>query len=232
MEPILLKKDKLLQFVKQYIPQDPIIVEAGAFNGNDTLKLHQQWPHASIHAFEPVPEIFALLEENTKTVSCISRYNCALSNAIGFTEFHVSENPKKPGAPFPAGSIHAPKERLQWSDARYTKIISVPTITLDAWADNHGVDRIDFLWLDLQGHALPVLQAAERILSRTIFIYTEVEFIEAYAHQALYPEIRSWLEAHNFTMIAQDFTDQTSWFFGNVLFVHNGHPLVAHHIDQ
>ena len=226
MEPILLKKDKLLRFVKNYIPENPVIVEAGAFNGTDTIKIHQCWPNASIHAFEPVPEIFAILEKNTQPISAITRYNIALSDTIGFATLHVSENPAKPNQPFPAGSLRAPKERIKWSDAQYKETITVPTITLDAWAQQQAINHIDFLWLDLQGHALSVLQAAPHILTCTTIIYTEVEFIEAYADQALYNDVRTWLELHNFTMIAKDFTDETSWFFGNILFVHNSHPLL------
>lgn len=221
MEPILLKKDKLLRFVKNYIPENPIIVEAGAFNGTDTKKLHQCWPWASIHAFEPVPDIFAILEQNTSSISAIRRYNVALSDSVGFATFHLSENPAAPEKPFPAGSLRAPQERIHWSDAQYKKTIEVPTTTLDAWAVEHEIDHIDFLWLDLQGHALTVLQAATQILSKTTIVYTEVEFIKAYKDQALYDEVRTWLENNGFTMIAKDFTEQESWFFGNILFVRN-----------
>lgn len=218
MEPIILKKDKLLNFIKEFIPTNPIIVEAGAFNGNDTKQLHKIWPTGSIHAFEPVPEIFALLQENTGALPNVTCHPIALSDTIGFAEFHVSENPAKPGNPFPAGSLLTPKERLNWSNAVYPKTISVPTITLDEWARLHQIDHIDFLWLDLQGHALSVLKAAPHILSRIQFIYTEVEFIEAYKNQPLYPEVKEWLEDNGFMMIAKDFTDTTSWFFGNILF--------------
>ena len=220
-EPIILKKDKLLNFVKNHIPENPIIVEAGAFNGADTKRLHTCWPAASIHAFEPVPEIFALLEQNTHNLQTIKCYQIALSDKTGHATFHLSENPALPDKPFPAGSLHAPKERLAWSNAVYKKTITVPTITLDAWAQQHTINHIDFLWLDLQGHALAVLKAAPHILARTKVIYIEVEFIQAYCDTPLYEEVKTWLESHGFTLIAKDFTEQTSWFFGNALFIQN-----------
>ena len=50
-------------------------------------------------------------------------------------------------------------------------------------------------------------------------IYTEVEFLEAYEGQYLYEDVKRFLYNHDFIDIAQDFSDTTSWFFGNVLFV-------------
>ncbi|HEV2600703.1 MAG TPA: FkbM family methyltransferase [Candidatus Babeliales bacterium] len=219
MNSVLLKKDKLFPFIKQYLPDNPIIVEAGAFNGTDTKLLSQFWPQATVHAFEPVPEIFTLLSNNTYSLSNVVRHNIALSDANGERTFYLSEKPSAPGKPFPAGSLHEPQDRLQWSPAVYNRTIIVPTITLDAWARAHAIHHIDFLWLDLQGHELSVLKAAPTILATVRTIYVEVQFVHAYKDQPLYEEVRNWLEEHGFVQVAHDFADQTSWFFGNALFV-------------
>ena len=41
--------------------------------------------------------------------------------------------------------------------------IEVLTTSLDDWAAQHGVDRVDFLWLDLQGTELDALRGGERL---------------------------------------------------------------------
>lgn len=219
MNSVLLKKDKLLPFIKNYLSDDPIILEAGAFNGTDTTLLSRYWPKGTVHAFEPVPEIFTLLTNNTSTLSNVIRHNVALSDVNGERTFYLSEKPSAPGKPFPAGSLHEPQDRLQWSPAVYNRTIIVPTITLDAWAHANGIDHIDFLWLDLQGHELSVLKAAPTMLATVSVIYVEVQFVHAYKDQPLYKEVRAWIEDHGFLQVAHDFVDQTSWFFGNVLFV-------------
>lgn len=215
----LINKTNLLDIIAAYIPEHAVIVEAGAFDGNDTKQLSKKWPHGVIHTFEPVPAIFNLLERNTITFPNIRRHQIALSNNNGKATFYISEKPSTPGKPCQAGSLHKPKERLTWSPIRYPETIIVPTITLDDWAQQHGISHIDFLWLDLQGHELSVIKAAPQILSTVKVIYTEVNFGQAYEGQYTYSEIKQWLEQQGFTEIGRDFVDQQKWFFGNSLFV-------------
>ena len=118
-----------------------------------------------------------------------------------------------------AGTLLKPKERLKHSPITYPSTITVPTITLDTWAQQQHIDHIDFMWLDLQGLALPVLKGGTNILKTVRALFVEVEFIEAYEGQAQYDEIRAWLETQGFTPVAQDFVDTSSWIYGNVLFV-------------
>jgi 2-O-methyltransferase len=215
----IIKKNQILRYVSQHLPNNPIIVEAGAFDGTDTRKMCAQWPHGTIHAFEPIPEVFALLEVNTKDIPNVVRHQVALSDHNGSATLYVSEKPSRPGEPFQAGTLLKPKERLKHSPITYPKTITVPTITIDSWAQENNIDHIDFMWLDLQGMALPVLKGGANILKSVRALFVELEFIEAYENQAQYEETKAWLESQGFTAIAQDFTDTTSWIYGNVLFV-------------
>lgn len=216
-----LKKPQILALIDRYLPHNPVIVEAGAFDGKDTCANATRWSSSTIHAFEPVPEIYALLATNTSHLSQIHTHNIALSSTAGTAQFHVSEKPSRPGKPFQAGSLHEPQERLNWSDARYTHTITIPTTTLDAWANEQGVLKIDMLWLDAQGHELEILKGATHLLPHVSVIYTEVHFIQAYKGQPLYKQLKAWLETNQFTQVAQDFEDESRWFFGNALFVRN-----------
>lgn len=214
-----LTKKTTLPTIKKYLPDNPLIVEAGAFDGCDTKHLSAFFPHGQIHSFEPVPEIFALLEENTKSLSNVTRHQYALGDSIGSTTLHISEKPSEPGQPFQAGSLLKPKERLTWSDVTYPRTIKVPITTLDDWAAQRAIDHVDFLWLDMQGYELNVLKASQKILPTVKVIFTEVEFIEAYEGQYQYEDVRAWLESQGFTMVGKDFPDKPTWFFGNALFV-------------
>lgn len=215
----IIKKNQILPYLKPYLPENPIIVEAGAFDGTDTRKISMNWPHGTIHAFEPIPDVFALLKGNTTEFSNVVRHPIALSDQNGTATLYVSEKPSRPGEPFQAGTLLKPKERLKHSPITYPRTITVPTITLDTWAEQHNIDHIDFMWLDLQGMALPVLKGGINILKTVRALFVEVEFIEAYENQAQYEETKAWLESQGFTAIAQDFADTTSWIYGNVLFV-------------
>jgi FkbM family methyltransferase len=211
----------LFPLLKSYLPDNPTIIEAGAFNGNDSKKLSQFFPSGIVHAFEPVPEIFEELILQTQNSTNIYRYQIALSTQRGNMPFYLAEHPKKPGKICQAGTLLEPKERLTKSPIIYPKIITVPTTTLDDWAKQYSIATVDFIWLDLQGHELAVLQASPEILKKVRLIYLEVNFIQAYENQPTPQEIESWMKKHNFEPVAQDFDDNHQWFFGNVLYARN-----------
>lgn len=213
------KHHQIIDLVKQFLPSNPVVVEAGAFDGTDTKKMSLTWPSGIIHAFEPVPQNFQLLHDNTVIFNNIRCYPLALSDASGYATFFTAVNPSKPEKPCQAGSLLAPKERLTHSPMVYQQTIQVPAVTLDAWAQQNDVDRIDFLWLDLQGHELSVIKSSPHIIATVRVLYTEVHFIEAYEGQSSYNELKNYLESIGFVMVGRDFTEPPTWFFGNALFV-------------
>ena len=212
-----LKKRNLYHELAEIIPDNITVVEGGSFHGGDTIQMAHTWPNSKIYSFEPVPELFAQVKEKASSYPNITCINLALAEKNGTAQFWPSENPKKPGKHSQAGSLLPPKERLKYSEIRFKEPFEVPTVSLDSWAEKNNIDRIDFLWLDLQGYELPVLEGAKRLLPNISYIYTEVNFVEAYAGQKTYPEIAVWLEAHDFEIIGKDFDDTSTWFFGNIL---------------
>lgn len=216
---LIFNSHKTLEILKQFLPENPVIVEAGAYDGRDTQKMVAQWPQCTIHAFEPLPEIFERLEKNTMHLSHVHRYPIALSNHIGTAHFYISERPEKPGIASQAGSLHAPKERLKKSPLIFPRTTYVPTITLDEWACEHAIRSVDLLWLDTQGHELAIMQASPKILQTVRVVLAEVPFSENYEGQPSYEGVVEWMTSHGFEHIGRDFEDMEKSFFGNALFV-------------
>jgi len=211
----------ILRLLKNYMPKNSIIVEAGAFSGRDSLALATLFPDATIYSFEPVPEIFAELVKNTANFKAIHPCQQALSDKTGTTSFYISQNPKKPGQICQAGSLLKPKERLLKSPIFYPGMITVSTITLDEWSSAQGINQIDFLWFDMQGNELAALKGATKILKTVKLLSLEVNFIEAYENQPAAEELDKWVMSQGFTPIARDYEDDTSLFFGNILYQRN-----------
>lgn len=216
-EPMIIGKTSadVINFAQQYLPKNPVIVEAGAFKGKDSCALAQHWPEGQVHVFEPVPELFEQVQAAAAAYSNITCYQVALSDKAGEAQLHMAQRPKRPGVVTQANCLLEPKERLEWSAFVYPETLTVPTITLDTWADKHNIRHVDFMWLDLQGFELAVLKAAKSLLSRVKVIYAEVNFVEAYEGQPKFAEVNAWLEEQGFMLVAKDFEDETSWFFGN-----------------
>ncbi len=166
---------------------DPVILEIGCNGGSDTLKFLDLFPAARIFAFEPDARAAARFRSNVAD-SRVTLFDLAVSNTDGTLEFHASG-----GAPekltdesWPAdwdlsGSIKKPKGHLDvhpW--CRFDSTIVVKSSTLDTWAVANAIDRVDFIWTDVQGAEAEVIAGGMKTLAKTRYFYTE------YSNQELY----------------------------------------------
>jgi 2-O-methyltransferase len=182
------------KYFKSFLPEKPIILEAGAHKGSDTVELAKIWPEGTIHAFEPVPDLFKKLKKNTRKFQNVQCYQLALGDIKGTDKMYIST-----GASDGSSSLLPPKEHLTIYPSIYFDIkIQVSILTLDDWAKENNINSIDFLWLDLQGMELKVLKSGCSILKTVKAIYSEVSSIEGYENQNLYSELRAWLEKEGF----------------------------------
>lgn len=210
----------VLEVVKLFLPENPVIVDAGAYDGKDDIPLFKkQWPHSKIYAFEPIPDIFDRLKTKEVELPGIICYRLALSDKSGKADIFVSVDYSCPTKTSYASSLLRPKEHLKYSELAFPKKIIVDTITLDEWADQNKIKNIDFLWLDLQGVELNVLKASPKILKTVKVIYTEVEFVEAYEGQYLFKDVDLWLTEQGFKRVARDFSFPVNNWFGNAVYV-------------
>lgn len=192
--------------------KSPVIIEAGAHIGSDTIEMTKVWPKGTIHAFEPIPAIYEKLVKNTKKYNNIVTYETALSDKTGTAEIYVSS-----GNSDGSSSLLSPKEHIaEHPDVLFKSQIRIKTIKLDEWAMQNKITHIDFAWLDMQGFELPVLKASEVMLNTLTAIYTEVSLKEMYEGAALYPEFRSWMQSKGFKVALEDLRWQD---MGNVLFI-------------
>jgi FkbM family methyltransferase len=200
-----------LSYIKNFLPENPTIVEAGAHKGKDTIKLSKTWPKGLVHAFEPVPGLFTQLLKAAKKRQNVTCYPFALSDTSGISRIFISG-----GISDGSSSLLKPQEHIKiFPDVTFDKFIDVETITLDEWAQKYSVQKIDLLWLDLQGMELNVLKSGLKILKNVKALYTEVSLVETYKNAPLYPEFRQWLEDKGFKVQREEI----SGLMGNVLFV-------------
>lgn len=201
-----------MEMIASVLPASPVIVEAGAHNGSETVAMSAAMPGCTIHAFEPVPAVFAKLAERTKDLPNVRRHPLALSDRNVSSPMFVSS-----GETDAASSLLKPKEHLRAIPrVRFETTIEVRAVTLSDWARENNVGRVDFLWLDMQGHELAALRGAGDLLDTVTAIYTEVSLIELYEDAPLYHEVRTWLEHRGFRVHGVDFSYAEA---GDVLFV-------------
>ena len=203
-------------FIRQYLPANPVIVEAGAHVGQDTAVFAREWKDAQIHAFEPVPEIWKQLVRNTGELPNVYCYPFAVSRDPdwSWSTIHVSS-----GTSDASSSILKPKLHLEvHPSVTFTNSIQMPSISLDQWAKTWHVAKVDFIWLDLQGFEHQALLGAEEMLQNVSAVVCEVNLIETYEGASLYPELKSWLESRGFRVEREEIPWNDA---GNVFFVRN-----------
>lgn len=205
------KKNSITETAFFYIKPTDNILEAGAHIGIDTKNL-AQLTKAKVYAFEPIPALYQKLKDTTKHIQNINTFELALSDQSCDVNFFLSS-----GESDASSSILQPIEHLRTNpEVKFEKNIRVKASTLDDWAKAHKIEKIDFMWLDMQGYEFEVLKSSNEIFPKVKVLYTEVSTIELYKGQALYKDFKTWLSSEGFELIVEDL----QWgFTGNALFL-------------
>lgn len=202
--------DKLL--AKKYLPENPVVIDAGAHNGRSSLEITELWPQATIYAFEPVPDLFDQLVMNTRDHSNIICSTYAFGDKIGTQQLFISK-----GRGDGSSSLLKPAEHLiHFPDVTFDRSIEINVTTIDAWAHEKNITHIDLLWLDMQGVEYQVLKASPIILKTVRAIFTEINMVPLYQNCTLYPILKAFLESQGFVEIHKEMLHHT---FGDALFV-------------
>jgi FkbM family methyltransferase len=202
--------------ISRHIPSDPVIVEAGAHDGTSTAEMATFWPKAVIHAFEPVPDAAASVSNRIAAfghrVKC---HACGLGPFDGDAEMHLSG--RGTTGDCQSSSVLPPTEKQlrEFPDVHFTMVKKVAMRRLDSFAAVEGIDRVDFMWLDMQGYELQALEGATQTLRTTSAVHMEVSNVRLYEGAPLYPEVRASMARWGFVPVIEAFFRVS----GNVLFV-------------
>jgi FkbM family methyltransferase len=185
--------------IRKYLPESPVILEAGAHNGFNSVEMVSAWPSATVHAFEPVPAAYEELVARAKAFP--NRILCnqaGLGPKAGKMDLNLSGDGSAGSCQSSSLLPPTSQNAQEYSFLNFEKTISVEVTTIDDWAAANNVDRLDFLWLDMQGYELECLKGAKKMLPLVKAIHLEVSNIQLYEGAPLYPEVKSWLAQHGF----------------------------------
>jgi FkbM family methyltransferase len=180
-----------------------IALDVGAHRGETARQIADAFPGATIHCFEPVRPNFRALVEATRslTVRCV---DVAVSDADGTARFHLGPHSGRCG-------FRATGPGLD-----------VTTVTLDSYARANGIDHVDLLKIDTEGHEAAVLRGAFALLrdGRVDHVLAECEFVERPDEpHGDFGEILALLAPLGFRVISfyTGGVDALGWRWGDVL---------------
>lgn len=195
------------QFMYRYL-KDPVIIEAGACDGQDSLIMANMFPNGHLYSFEPIPALYQKANQKLKNKTNAKLYNMALSDKNGEQQMHVAF---EFGNNCGSSSLLKPKLHLEYyKRITFDESITVPTIRLDDFTEKEKLQQVDFLWLDMQGYESVVLMDSPQTLKKTTFIHTETQNTETYENVILSKEYRKFFEKNDFVLIfdmAKDYKD-------------------------
>jgi FkbM family methyltransferase len=105
-----------------------------------------------VHSFEPMPHNFSQLEANVSTFKWATTYRCAVGAHDGHAIIHFSDR------------------EAGWATLLDFDIVSEPlqsqvdVVSLDCWVQRHGIRRVDFIKLDVEGGEYHALKGAMEML--------------------------------------------------------------------
>ncbi len=172
----------------------PLIIDGGANRGNTVLQLRQQFPDATIHAFEPIQELAQALRQRFPDDKKLTVHAAALSDSEGTIEFHVRAKDVMSSMLEPSET----KKRYQGANTESVRIIETLKVRLDKVLSK----PIDAMKLDLQGHEIHAMQGAGDLIENVRVILTEIEFISLYDGQPTFGDVDAFMRSKGFRLFS------------------------------
>ena len=164
------------------------VIDVGANTGQFATMINQVFPRARIYSFEPLPDCFSALVENTAYLEQVDCKQVALGREQGVQLF------KQTGFS-PCSSFLEPTELLtdQIPAAEQVTELEVQIDTLDHQFSERSLDSKVLLKLDVQGFEKEVLLGAAETLKKVDVVVAEVAFAVQYEGQPLFDELNALL---------------------------------------
>ena len=190
----------------------PTLLEIGCNDGTDTKKFLAEMPKAKIICFECDPR--AIDRFYRQGPVGIHLVQAAVCDVDGTVKFHgssgqppehrrnINHYTKLPEWDL-SGSLYEPSGHLDyspWVTFPSEKVCQVRATRLDTWKSMRpDIDKIDFMWVDVQGAEASVILGASKTLAVTRYFYTECYDRPMYAGQVSLDALRSLLVGFEFS---------------------------------
>jgi len=164
----------------------PVVFDVGANIGDYSLLVQRYLPHAQVHAFEPASSTFHELQRHLAGAQSdhnIKPHNLGLSDVERTLELYSYS---VEGEEVSLLASIDRRQPTQVVDVKASASEQIQVTTIDRFCEAEGIERIDFLKLDVEGHELAVLRGADRLLAGRLVFMIQFEFGPANIYSRTY----------------------------------------------
>ncbi len=190
-----------------------VFFEIGACDGYHTeiiyraLRETRAQEHVRYYAFEPVPRLYDIIAQKADCRG-VHLTRGAVGARAGTSTLHVSggvgrdSNGRVTINYYGSSSIRAPKLVTTAFPGMTFSETTTPVVTLDEFCASVGVTQIDFLWADIQGAEIDLLEGGPQMLPKTDYVFMEYCNAEFYEGEVGLPQLLKMLPSHE---VVKDF---------------------------
>ena len=195
---------KLLEITNQYLKSDVnVILDIGARDLTESIFLSENYPNAKVISFECNPQTLPICREKSKNYPNVELIDKAVNEYDGTCKFYPI-NPSKTKTTWEDGNPGASSLFIANDNYPFEKYvqdeIEVDCVRIDTIVKERNIDKVDIIWMDLQGAELIALKSIGDILKNVSIICTETEMTPMYKNQALFKDIDFFLK-ENFDFV-------------------------------
>ncbi|MES2659828.1 MAG: FkbM family methyltransferase [Verrucomicrobiota bacterium] len=192
---------KFIALVRSHIGEPRVIFEFGARDCEETIFISRICPGAKIYSFECNRATLPECRNKVGGNSMITLVESAVGDRDGRCVFHPIDQEKtvttwadgNPGASslFMASGKYEVESYVQRSE-------EVSIMRPDTFMAEHGIPKVDAVWMDIQGAELMALRGFGERINDVELLSLEAEFVEIYDNQPLFWEIHDFLKVRGF----------------------------------
>lgn len=179
-----------------------VIFDIGSRDCLQSIEFYNNFPNAKIYAFECNPNTLDICRKNIKDYTDrITLIEGAICDYNGKIKFYPINQEKtittwKDGNP---GASSLFKSNGLCTIEHYVQDeIYINCHRLDTIMEKYGIDKVDIIWMDLQGAELLALKSLGNKLKDVKYVYTEVSHKEIYTGQVMFNELHNYILSNNF----------------------------------
>lgn len=187
------------EFLKKIDCEPKIILDLGARDCKQSIELSEAFPGATVYAFECNPNTIPLCRENIKSYKNIILIEKAVTSYDGFITFYPI-NQKETKTSWKDGNPGASSVFKSNGTYEYETYVQYETVVSCCRLDSIITEKVDLIWMDLQGSELNAMIGLGDKLRNVDYIHTEVSHKPIYLGQCMFPELNTFL-TQNFKLI-------------------------------